>query len=165
MKGHIFNPATMGSSLDKRKVKSRVVPNQDRARAEMFSNLSARGVEDLTQRFAFFDRHAERMKRVDLIELQRTTLKIGTGKRLYVERIGGLAAPTKFWVNFKGNGGDFKQGVGMSVKTTRLGVNDDGQEAAKAAGDDVVAHNRRGARKAAISAADRHPIGLGVGAA
>src|SRR5699024_5629269 len=81
MEGAAFDAGALDGGIEKTEVEMCVVSNQDGALAICRFHARAHGRKQAREYIAFRQGGAQRVKRVDAIDFQRSLLDVGTGKR------------------------------------------------------------------------------------
>lgn len=114
-----------GGSKQELVVKERIVADQHCPIAVKVLNALADIRENRAQRLFFIHRVSEGVVGIDPRELQRGLFDIGPGKRCYMKMAGVVFLQPAMIVEIQGHGGNFEQGIGRSIESPGLHVNDD----------------------------------------
>ncbi len=120
--------------IEKAKVETAVVPDQDRPLAAIGLERLTDTTEDLAQRLLFTHSHAQRVIQLDAGEIQRRLLDIGPGERFDTEEIGVLRKQQTLLVHADGDRGNFQQGIGGRIEATGLDIHHHRQVATETTG-------------------------------
>ena len=107
--------------------------DEDRARAPVGRDCLVDVVKNVLDRVLLRHRHAKRMERIDLVELQRRFFEIRPGKRFDVMGYRMRPVPAAFRRPVEHHRRHFEQGVPLGIETAGLHVDNDGQKAPEAA--------------------------------
>jgi len=119
--------------IHERQVKCRVVANKDGALTVVFPDSTANRTKQALQRIPFSDSRSQRVVRVNPVDGQRCGLHVGTLKRLDVIADGLTACQDAAVAKIDKHCSNLKQRVCFRIEAAGFHIDDNGQEAAKAA--------------------------------
>ena len=119
--------------VDKRKIEPGIVSHQDGALAARTLHPGADFLENALQRFALVNGRAQRVPRIDLVDLERGRFDVGALECLDVITVRGAAHQPARVIKFDHHRGDLQQRVARAVEAAGFHVDHHRQEAAEAA--------------------------------
>lgn len=131
VKGVAFVAGTVDCSIEKAEIEMGVVPNQHGALAAGSAQALSDRSEQLAQGFTLADCLAERVVRLDAVELQRSFFDIGSLKRLDMLHHDHPGHEPTIRVHLDDAHGKLQQGIGGGVEAARFDVDDNRLKAAK----------------------------------
>ena len=124
--------ATTHCHIEKAKIESGVVADQDGALAIGIAHCQSHGLENMIQCQPLGQRTTQRVVRINTGDFKRTRVDVGAGKGLDMGRYGLVRMHEALGVHADADSSNFQQCIVLGIETTRFNIDDNGEKTTKA---------------------------------